>query len=490
MPAKRGTAVSDTRRSPAGRRSAAALCAMSCAVATACVFFSWPARASGLLNPFVCDPHGQPDLANVYAIDFNPAALGGLHGTNIVVDGALAVSFLKFDRTAPLSPSPSNPPSAVNYSAYVASNTGTNTAANAGFIPFVGASSDFGSRLLFGGVGVYAPFGGSVQWQPASRWANNATFPGAVDGPQRWQSVSVADTSVAASVAFGARVLDERLSFAIALTGYLHHVELDKAFNSDGSDDVTGPTGMLKEGRAYLDVSGVDVGATAGVYLVPDADRRLRIGASYTSQPGFGPMRLAGTLQERLGITPSTSDNVDLLQSYPDIIRLGVAYRASDDVDLRLHGQYVRWSVFTNACVVDRGQPCSVNADGSAVTPGQIIANDPANFHDAGALHAGIGYWPHPRVEMFADLGFDTSAVPNDSQGRTLFDSFKVIGSLGLRYSVSKHLALGGSYTQVYYLPLTVTSQKQWLTPSTVPFANGSYASHLEFVDANATVAF
>jgi long-subunit fatty acid transport protein len=448
------------------------------------------AKASGLLNPFVCDPHGQPDLANVYAIDFNPAALGGLHGTNIVADGALAVSFLKFDRTTPLSPGASNTPSDPTYAAYLATNTGTNTAANAGFIPFLGASSDFGSRVFFGGVGVYAPFGGSVQWQPASRWANDSMFPGAVDGPQRWQSISVADTSLAASAAFGARLLDERLSIAIALTGYLHRVQLDKAFNNDGSDDVTGPTGVLKEGRAYIDVSGFDVGASAGVYVVPDADRRLRIGASYTSQPGFGRMRLAGTLQERLGITPPTTTDVDLLQSYPDIIRLGAAYRVSDDVDLRLHGEYVRWSVFTNACVVDRGLPCSVNANGSAVTPGQIIANDPANFHDAGALHAGVGYWPHPRVEMFGELGFDTSAVPNDAQGRTLFDSFKVIGSVGLRYAVSKRLALGGSYTQIYYVPLTVTPQNQLESPSAVPFANGSYASHLEFVDANATVAF
>jgi long-chain fatty acid transport protein len=447
-------------------------------------------RASGLLNPFVCDPHGQPDLANVYAVDFNPAALGGLHGTNIVVDGALAVSFLRYDRTAPLSPSTSNLPTSPNYAAYVATNTGTNTAANAGFIPFVGASSDFGSRTFFAGIAVYAPFGGSVQWQSAGRWANSAAFPGAVEGPQRWQGISVVDTSLAATAAFGARLLDERLSLGVAVTGYSHRVELDKAFNSDGSDDVTGPTGILKEGRAYLDVSGIDVGATAGVYFVPDAERRLRFGASYTSQPGFGPMRLAGTLQQRLGITPSSTTNVDLLQSYPDIIRLGVAYRVSDDVDLRLHGQYVRWSVFTNACVVHQGLPCNVNADGSAVTPGQIIANDPANFHDAGAMHAGVGYWPHPRVEMFADLGFDTSAVPNDAEGRTLFDSFKVMGSLGLRYAVSSHLYLGGSYTQVYYLPLTVTSQKQYQSPSGVPFANGSYASHLEFIDANATVAF
>jgi long-subunit fatty acid transport protein len=318
----------------------------------------------------------------------------------------------------------------------VATNTGKNTAANAGFIPFLGASSDFGSRSFFAGAALYAPFGGSIKWQPASQ------------------------------------------------------VQLNNAFNSDGSDDITGPTGILKEGRAYLNVTGIDAGASVGAYAVPDSGRHLRLGVSYTSQPGFGPMRLPGTLEQRLGITPSGTTDVDLLQSYPDVVRFGAAYRVADDVDLRLHGSYTRWSVFTNACVVHRGMPCDVHADGSAVNQGQIIANDPANFNDAFALHAGAGYWPAPRVEMFGDLGFDTSAVPADAQGRTLFDSFKVMGRIGLRYAVTRRVSIAGSYTQVQYLPQTVTSQKQWLAPSAVPFANGSYESHLEFVDANVAIGF
>lgn len=452
--------------------------------------WSETAAASGLLNPVVSDPHGQPELANVYAVDFNPAALGGLHGTNVVVDGSLAVSYIAFDRKAPLSPSMTNTPASPNWAAYVASNTGKNTAANAGFIPFVGASSDFGSKSIFAGIGAYAPFGGSIKWGQSSRWANDATLPGAVDGPQRWQSVSVVDATVAVSAAFGARLLEERLSFGVALTAYSHKVELNKAFNNDGSDDVTGPTGVLKEGRAYLDVSGVNFGASLGVYYEADRARRLRLGASYTSQPGFGEMRLSGTLEQRLGITPSGTTDVDLLQSYPDIVRLGVAYRVSDDVDLRLHGQYVRWSVFTKGCVVHRGLPCDLNADGSAVRQGQIIANVPSNFNDAGALHAGVGYWPVPRAEMFADLGFDTSAIPSDAQGRTLFDSFKILGSIGLKYAVSDRVSLAGSYTQIYYLPQTVDSQGQEKVPSAVPFANGSYASHIEIVNANVAMAF
>src|SRR5687768_3711344 len=57
--------------------------------AVACLFSAFSAQASGYLNPRLADPRGHPALSNPYAIYFNPAALGGMQGTNIVVDGTL-----------------------------------------------------------------------------------------------------------------------------------------------------------------------------------------------------------------------------------------------------------------------------------------------------------------------------------------------------------------------------------------------------------------
>jgi long-chain fatty acid transport protein len=446
------------------------------------------ARASGLENPHVSDAHGQPALANPYAVYFNPGALGGVHGTVLVVDGAVVVGFTRYDRTAPLSPSASNTATDPNRAAYEASNTGTNTAASAGGIPFLGVASDFGSRTFFGGLAAYAPFGGSVKWDKASRYAGSTLLPGAVDGPQRWQSISVNDASVAATTAFGAR-LGLGLSVGVGLTLYSHSIALDKALDSDGSDDVTAPNGALKEGRGLLEVRGLDAGVSGGLYW-EDPDRRLRLGASYTSQPGLGEMRLKGTLQQKIGITPSATTDVDVLQSYPDIVRLGAAYRASPGVDLRLQGEFARWSVLDNECVVHTGSPCNLNPDGSSKTPGQVIANIPSGFHDAYAVHAGVGYWPAKRTEIFFDAGVDSSAVPATSLGTTLFDSFKILGTVGLRHRVSERVFLAGSYTAVYYLPVTVTGETESKAPSDVPNANGSYASHLSFFDLSGTFVF
>src|SRR6476620_4162024 len=68
----------------------------------ALLFTSWSgaAEASGFLNPRLADPHGQPALPNPYAIYFNPAALGGIHGTEIVVDGTLVYRTVDYTRSA------------------------------------------------------------------------------------------------------------------------------------------------------------------------------------------------------------------------------------------------------------------------------------------------------------------------------------------------------------------------------------------------------
>jgi long-chain fatty acid transport protein len=146
--------------------------------------------------------------------------------------------------------------------------------------------------------------------------------------------------------------------------------------------------------------------------------------------------------------------------------------------------------VLDNECVVHTGSPCNLNPDGSSKTPGQVIANIPSGFHDAYAVHAGVGYWPAKRTEIFFDVGIDSSAVPATSRGTTLFDSFKILGTVGMRHRVSERVFVAASYTAVYYLPVTVTGETESKAPSDVPNANGSYASHLSFFDVNGTFVF
>src|SRR5437762_7693536 len=85
------------------------------------------AVASGFLNPRLADPHAHPALANPYAIYFNPGALGGIEGTQIVIDGTLAYRHATFNR----SPSALSDPSRLGDATYVEANTGEGSASNA-----------------------------------------------------------------------------------------------------------------------------------------------------------------------------------------------------------------------------------------------------------------------------------------------------------------------------------------------------------------------
>src|SRR5258708_39644544 len=84
----------------------------------AAVLVEGSASASGFLNPRLADAHGHPALANPYAIYFNPAALGGIEGTQIVLDGTLAYRHVTYNRAA----SALSTPTSLGDPTYVAAN--------------------------------------------------------------------------------------------------------------------------------------------------------------------------------------------------------------------------------------------------------------------------------------------------------------------------------------------------------------------------------
>ena len=400
------------------------------------------ASASGFLNPRLADAHGHPALANPYAIYFNPAALGGIDGTQIVLDGTLAYRHVTYDRAA----SALSTPTSLGDPTYVAANTGEGSASNALVIPFLAAASDFGSKYFFGGVGAYVPFGGAVSWDKRDSFAGNRAARGAVDGPQRFAVVSGDQKSLYATTAIGFRLPDAGLS--LALSGSI----IFSSINHGLGRDVSGDDDVGREGRALLEVSGIEGGFAAGIYWEPIPKGPVRIGASYTSSPGLGRMRLTGKLSQTYA-TPQVID-ADLLQTYPDVIRFGIAAKVSQRLELRFDTEYARWSVFDTQCIVNAGKDCQLKADGSDgnAEKGQIILAIPRHWNDAGAMHVGFGYWLGDATELYFSAGYDTSAVNQETLEATYPDALKLLGTLGVRHKLSDRFALGTSYTYVHSL--------------------------------------
>jgi long-chain fatty acid transport protein len=442
------------------------------------------AKASGFLNPRLADAHGHPALANPYAIYFNPGALGGISGTQVVLDGTLAYRHATFDR-APSALSPSDP-TLRSDPTYVAANTGESSASNALVIPFLAGATDFGSKNFFAGLGAYVPFGGAVHWSHNDAFAGNQSARGALDGSQRWAVVSGDQKSLYATAAAGFRLPDAGLSIGLSGSLVFSSINHGQARNVNGSDDTP------REGRALLEVSGIEGAFAAGVYWEPIPGGPVHIGASYTSSPGLGQMRLNGKLSQTYA-SPEVID-ADLLQTYPDVIRFGIAAKVSNQLELRFDSEYVRWSVFDTQCIVNAGKDCQLNPDGSDgnAEKGQIILAIPRHWNDAGAVHVGFGYWPSDPTEIFASVGYDTSAVNQETLEATYPDALKLLGTIGVRHKFGDRLALGASYTYVQYLSRTVAAQNNAAFPlaTRVPNEDGDYSSSIMFLNLNATLSF
>ena len=454
------------------------------------------AHAAGFSTSRFGSDHGSPALSNPYAVYFNPAALGGMEGSQLTLDGTLALRTAEYTRfDSSLSPSD---PAIKDNPAYTRANTGTNTLVNVIAAPFIGFITDLGQKNLRFGVATYVPFGGAARWDHNEGFSGSSSTPGALDGAQRWQNISGRQQSLYNTAAFALRLPAPRLTFGVGVSLVASSLRSVRARNPDGSDDVVTGNGSLLEGRALLDVHGLNVAASAGVFWEATADRRLRFGLSYLSQPGFGEMRMSGNFREQLGTVQDAAKpkDVDFVQSLPDVVRLGVAYRLDPDLELRGDVVYERWSRMKRQCVVEPGAKCDVDASGADLTGGKIIANFPRQWHDSVGIRAGAGYWIGGGVdtEIFGSGNFGTPAIPHKTADPAYFDSYTVGFSVGARQRITSHIYAALSYNYVYYLPFDVKPGEsqlyQYQQPSRTPGADGAYSAQVYFFNANLTFLF
>lgn len=450
------------------------------------------ARANGYLTARFGGDHGTPAMANTYAVYYNPAALGGTTGTTITADVSLALRYAHYKRPEEaLSPSTNASDRLRADQGYVAANTGDGNLLNLLALPFAGINTDFGGSPYFrAGYAIYVPMGGMASWD---RRDGVPGQPGSTDGVNRWHNISGQILNIYNTFAGAVVIPNTGLSFGASISPVIQHVATTRARTADDSDDTTNSNGTLKEGRSYLDASGVNIAASFGAYW-QSPDSRIRLGATYLSQPGFGTSRLSGTLNGVVQGGAYVKQDIDFLQTWPDIIRVGGAWRLPNDkVEIRSDLEYVRWSVFENQCVVIKGRDCKINADGSSPNAQDIVLNIPRNWKDAVGYRLGAGYFANSDLELFASGGFATSAVPKETIDASTIDAFSISGSLGARYTVSRHFAFAVSYNHIYYLPVDTKGANklnEFASPSKSPSADGKYTSQIGLLNANASYTF
>ncbi len=476
-------------RRPSLPLRAAALAALTCA---ALVAAPRDAEASGYLTARFGSDYGTPAVPNTYSIYFNPAALGGTKGTTLTGDVSVLLRWASYSRPyEALSPQTSD----VFSQDYQAANTGRGNLLNLLALPYLGVNTDFGgSKYLRGGFAVYVPFGGLATWDRRDPVANT---PGTRDGVQRWHNISGQILAIYNTFAF-AVVLPKGLSIGASVSPVIHHVATVRARNVDGSDDTFNRGGSLVEGRSYLDATGVNLAASAGLYYEPNED--LRFGLSYISQPGFGDTKINGTLRAQSGAQTETNpEKISFIQTYPDVIRFGTQARISEKWGIKGDFEFVRWNVFKRQCVVKEGENCDVADDGRDLSGGRVILNVPRNWDNAIGLRVGPDYRLTESTELFGSLGITTPAVPKETIDASTIDAFRVYATIGARVALTKQLVLGASYNHIYFADVDTKGRSIQNIPgqtsgdynvSRSPSADGTYKSQIGFANLNVAYTF
>jgi long-chain fatty acid transport protein len=454
-----------------------------------------PAEASGFLFTNFGGADGQPAIGSAHSVYFNPAAIGDAPGTQLVLDGNLVYRFAKYQRPASAL-SPGVGKSATDPK-YIDANTGIATSSGVQGAPYVGATTDFGGKLpIYAGVASYIPEGGMAQFGHVDRFKNDPQATGAYDGVQRWALVSGKAISWWNTLAVGATIRPIRLSIGMSVSVVHDTVQSLIARNRDASDNLGTPTGVPTEGRSLLDVAGTHLAIGAGLFWRSE-DGALRLGASFMSGQGLGQSRLTGTLDTQFGTGAKQTQAADFLQRLPDVFRFGLAFRALPKLDLRADAEWVRWSAFERQCIVQKGSPCNIAADGSEIVPKggstQVLLNLDRKWQDAVGVRMTAVWLPTDRTQVTAGFGFDTSAIPEKQLDATYFDAFKLLFSLGVRHRLGEHYFLGATLTQMTYLEVdnsaTAVIAKNAI-PSRSASNGGIYTSSITFLDLSLGARF
>lgn len=455
------------------------------------------AHASGFAVARFGGHRGTPVSINPTGLYYNPGALGLTEGFQAMVDYNLAWRTASYDRPISAIGRPSDSPS--DFSAeYLAANSGEGTLDNIVGSPAIALSYHFGENLpLAIGAGFYVPFGGSAVWD--TREATPG-FPGSSDGPQRWYTIDGTIRTLGISLGAAYYIEPARLSLGISGNYYSSSINTIRARIASGYDDMESG-GEIVEGRSIIDASSTDFGVGVGAMweAIPD---QLWIGASWQSRPGFsGEMAMEGTLENFF--PPNQDDNdIVITQSLPDIFRLGASWKPTAKWELRLFGDYTRWSVLQQQCVIETARLgdtdpfefCATQANGSLEDRGNsVVLNLGRNWEDAFGVRAGTSYFLNDRVEFFLDVGFDGNAIPDETLEPALFDMNKYSIGAGGVVEVLNGVSLSLGVTNIFYAERDTTGTRTanyLLPPSTQPSSEGVYNQNILVVNTGLWLQF
>lgn len=483
--------------------------ALPVALIAAVALFPVLAHASGYSSARFGGERGNPTESNPTALYYNPGGLAFSSGFNLMLDLSFVQRNASYQRPFyAVSPQGISDP-AVEADA-IAANSGEGTVSNFLYSPMIGLSYSLdesaGIPLAFG-LAFYVPFGGSTIWDKVDHDLDEARFPGAEDGPNRWFAIEGSIRTLALTLGAAYRIESIRLGLGVGGNLYLSDLNTLRARVGTGDDRLLsalpGGAYSLREGRALVDASTTDFGLGIGA-LWEAVEDTFWVGASWQSRPNFhGRMVYEGELTQMLETSYAPDvDDIRMTSQLPDIFRLGLRYRPSNRWEVRSFMDFSRWSAFDQQCLVETNNIegdiydfCRTRVDGSFVTEGAgdtTITNIPRRWNDAAGIRAGASFVPgghdDGRFELLFGAGWDGNAIPDATLEPALMDMNKFSLSLGTRLDLSSKAALMLTATNIFYQERDTRAEafrQPWAEATRQPNGAGIYNQNIFILGTN-----
>lgn len=435
-----------------------------------CLLVGQPhAFASGFATIGLTPDHYSPVTTAPVAAYSNPAALrAGPGGLRLMLDGTFAYRRATYVRTATDIPEPADGEGA---------NTGEAELTNVFALPNLSAAMDLGDFTL--GAGVFVPFGGAVDWSKNNDFLGDSNYVGAVDSAARWHSISGLWATGYGTLAGAYEIKKIRLSLGLSANYVYTQLELTQATTVILDDN------LRNEGRMNTKLTGSTGSFGLGLHWEP-IRKQLWGGISYQAPPGlWWGQTLEGPLRTEYG-SGNGKDAIRLNQKFPDILQAGVRYRPDPRFEFRLTGNWQRFSVVKNQCLMRGKKPCPVSDSGLAKLNDkngepykvQPFANFLRRWQDAFGARIAASAWVNDRWELFTALSWDGTAVPLGRLEPGLMDGNDIAVTLGTRLGLGDRVLLGLSYMHQVMVPRDTTGKSQLAEadyPNALPSAQGRY---------------
>jgi long-chain fatty acid transport protein len=308
-------------------------------------------------------------------------------------------------------------------------------------VPQFFATHTLKSLPLSFGVGVYAPYGGSITWPDDTGFRAVAT-----KGSLTYLRVNpVVAYQVLPSLSIGAGVM---VDYA--------HIDLEQGLRS-----IATPVNFFQ-----FSGQGFSVGYNAGIRWQPL--EQLSFGATFRSS---NPIYFGGQTDfERIPIIPAGGRNAHMNLTFPLTAAVGVSYRPTPKWNLELDADYTDWNSF-NKTSIQQQTPVPHPFDPTGKVPVTL------DWQGSWMYEFGVTRYFDNGWRVSAGYVFSQNSVPNAYYTPLAAHLDRHFFSVGTGYQGGRY-SLDVAYQVGYGPPHTVTGSAPSSTPAQYAgqTANGTYA--------------